>query len=96
MIGETSYGDYQEEEKINKDDENQQDVAAGTKGNAELNQKLTGRYAETQIVKDLATDSKTDERSPEAVFVETAMTAKAAMDRRTGSNECKDQRRAVE
>ena len=85
MIGEASYGDYQEEEKTEKDSESQQEVAAGDQGNAEQDQKLTGRYAEKQIVKDLTSDSATDERNPEQIFVETAMTAKAAMDRLAGT-----------
>ena len=71
--------DYQEEEKTEKDSDSQQEVAAGNQGNAE--QKLTGRYSEKQIVKDLTSDGATDERNPEQIFVETAMTAKAAMDR---------------
>ena len=79
MIGETSYGDYQEEEKTEKDSDSQQEVAAGNQGNTE--QKLTGRYSEKQIVKDLTSDSATDERNPEQIFVETAMAAKAAMRR---------------
>ena len=86
MIGETSYGEYTAEAADNTAKDGEQTTATEEQMNAAQEEnKLTGRYALQQVVRDLTKTNEADERSPELIFTETSMTAKAAMDRLAGT-----------